>query len=820
MKRKDWTIALTSGLLILGLVLTACAPTATEEPTEAPPPTEAPEAVTVSYWHTMSDAEIEAMKEVIAMFEAEHPNIKIEMTRYAYDDFKSALLTSLAGGEGPDTARLDIIWVPELAEMEALVALDEAMPNFDGIAAKTFPGPLATNYWQGHYYGLPQDTNTQVLLWNKALFDEAGITAPPATLEEFKEVACALSKGEEQYGYAMGGTYFWAPAPIFYAMGSKVVDEDITTAEGYVNGPESVAAFQMLVDMYNEECLSPNLLGGGIGTSDGLATGLYAMIVDGPWMVDIYKADFPDFEVNFAPIPTGPDGTTSSVVGGQNVVVFDGSQHKEAAIEWVQFLLSEEAQLKMAERGVIPTLSTVIGDPSLPDYFGVFLEQLKTAQARVPHPKWGDMDGAINNAYQRMLRDEQTVQEALDQAAQEINTLLGSTAAAVPAPAPEAAMVSYWHTMSDAEIEAMKEVIAMFEAEHPNIKIEMTRYAYDDFKSALLTSLAGGEGPDTARLDIIWVPELAEMEALVALDEAMPNFDGIAAKTFPGPLATNYWQGHYYGLPQDTNTQVLLWNKALFDEAGITAPPATLEEFKEVACALSKGEEQYGYAMGGTYFWAPAPIFYAMGSKVVDEDITTAEGYVNGPESVAAFQMLVDMYNEECLSPNLLGGGIGTSDGLATGLYAMIVDGPWMVDIYKADFPDFEVNFAPIPTGPDGTTSSVVGGQNVVVFDGSQHKEAAMEWVQFLLSEEAQLKMAERGVIPTLSTVSGDPSLPDYFGVFLEQLKTAQARVPHPKWGDMDGAINNAYQRMLRGDQTVQEALDQAAQEINALLAQ
>jgi len=60
--------------------------------------------------------------------------------------------------------------------------------------------------------------------------------------------------------------------------------------------------------------------------------------------------------------------------------------------------------------------------------------------------------------------------------------------------------------------------------------------------------------------------------------------------------------------------------------------------------------------------------------------------------------------------------------------------------------------------------------------------------------------------------------LPEYFGVFLEQLETAQARVPHPKWSDMDGAINNAFQRMLRGEQTPQEALDQAAEEINALL--
>jgi multiple sugar transport system substrate-binding protein len=95
-----------------------------------------------------------------------------------------------------------------------------------------------------------------------------------------------------------------------------------------------------------------------------------------------------------------------------------------------------------------------------------------------------------------------------------------------------------------------------------------------------------------------------------------------------------------------------------------------------------------------------------------------------------------------------------------------------------------------------------------------------MEWARFLLSEQAQLKMAERGVIPTLKPLAGDPALPDYFGVFMQQLETAQARVPHPQWGDMDSAINNAFQRMLRDEQTVQEALDQAAEEIDALLAE
>lgn len=396
-----------------------------------------------------------------------------------------------------------------------------------------------------------------------------------------------------------------------------------------------------------------------------------------------------------------------------------------------------------------------------------------------------------------------------------VRTLL-LTAALAASSALAQSVVRYWHTMSDAETQALDGVIADFEAARPDIAVEPTRYAYDDFKSALLTSLAGGQAPDTARLDIIWVPEFAELGALAPLDEAMGDYDQLADAMFEGPLSTTFWDGHHYGLPQDTNTQVLLWNEAVFAEAGMDGPPGTMEAFRETACALTQGDERYGYALGGTYFWAPAPIFYAMGGRIVDDELTTAQGYANGDAAVAAFEMLTSMYEDGCISPNLLGGGIGTAQGHGSGLYAMIVDGPWMVDIYAADFPDFDVNFAPIPAGPDGTTSSVVGGQDVVAF--GEPSDAALEWIRYLASPESQLAMAEAGVIPTRSDLIGDERLPEYFGVFLEQLETARARVPHPSWPEMDNAINNAFQRMLQGDQTPQEALDQAAAEIDALL--
>ncbi len=382
----------------------------------------------------------------------------------------------------------------------------------------------------------------------------------------------------------------------------------------------------------------------------------------------------------------------------------------------------------------------------------------------------------------------------------------------------EEAVVTYWHTMSDAEAAQLETVIAAFEEANPGITVEATKYAYDDFKSAIITSLSGGSGPDTARMDIAWVSQFAEDETLLKLSDEMANFDEIAATVFEGPLSTTYWEDGYYGLPQNTNTQVLLWNRELFEAAGLDAPPSTMDEFKEYAKMIADtSDDVYGYALGGTYFWAPAPIFYTMGGKVTDPDITTATGYVNSAESVAAFTLLKEMYDEGSISPNLLGGGIGTSDGLATNLYGMIIDGPWMVDIYAGQYPDFEVNFAMMPT-QDGYTSSVVGGEDVVAFYDTDAKEASLKWIEYLLSEESQVAMAQVGVVPTLKSLVGSDKVPEYFDIFMQQLETAQARVPHPAWGEMDGAINNAFQRILNGDQTVQEALDQAADEINELL--
>lgn len=387
--------------------------------------------VTVSFWHTYNEEspENEMLTEtLIPIFEAAHPGIKIEALSVAYPDFRSKLMTAIAGGVAPDLIRSDIIWVPELADMGALVALDELMSDFDDFAGAVFPGPLSTNFWNGHYYGLPLDTNTKVMLQNSDVLEAAGIDQLATTFDEFWGQCQAVKAVDENaYLFAADGTFAWVMLPWIWSGGGDILDEGLTTASGYLNSPETIDVYEMWLEMYKQGCIAPTMLGEGIDTFAGVGQGVYAGFDNGPWAYPILASQFEDVKLVSSLFPAGSGGSIE-VVGGENVILFEQSDQKEAAGEFVRFLLSEEYQLKMAEVGQIPVLISAIDSEYIQNhpYYGIFLEQLLTAQARPAHPDWSQIDEIITDAGQLIMREEMSAQEALDAAAEQIDLLLGS----------------------------------------------------------------------------------------------------------------------------------------------------------------------------------------------------------------------------------------------------------------------------------------------------------------------------------------------------------------------------------------------------------
>ena len=102
------------------------------------------------------------------------------------------------------------------------------------------PGPLSTNYWNGGYYGLPDDTNTQVFFYNKADFAAANL-APPTTWNQMIADAKLLtipSKG--QHGLGVDSTDIWNVV-LRMDRGGSFTNKKLTQATGYMNGGDGHA---------------------------------------------------------------------------------------------------------------------------------------------------------------------------------------------------------------------------------------------------------------------------------------------------------------------------------------------------------------------------------------------------------------------------------------------------------------------------------------------------------------------------------------------------------------------------------------------------
>jgi multiple sugar transport system substrate-binding protein len=390
--------------------------------------------------------------------------------------------------------------------------------------------------------------------------------------------------------------------------------------------------------------------------------------------------------------------------------------------------------------------------------------------------------------------------------------------------AQEPVTITFWHTYNEVSPEnqtLVETVIPMFEAEHPNIKVESVPYPYDGFRQALLTSAAGGEGPDLVRLDIIWSPEFAEQGILMNLSEQMPDFEEYAAAVFPGPLSTNAYNGSYYGLPLDTNTRVLIYNPALLAQAGIDAPAETIDDLRAQCEAVTGvAEGTFLFSDGGTSGWNLLPWIWSFGGDITDEGITTASGYVNGEKTVAAISFLREMIESGCFSDGFIGSGIDNWGGYFNGTIASMLEGPWFYPTLEGQYPDFEAGAALMPAGEGGHVS-VVGGENIVVSANTDHPEEALEFLRFTQSEAYQLEMSKVGQLTVLSSLLENEYFTDhpYYGIFLEQLQTAKARTPHPRYTEIETVLSDAAQLALRGEMSVQEAMDAAAEEIDAILA-
>jgi len=406
------------------------------------------------------------------------------------------------------------------------------------------------------------------------------------------------------------------------------------------------------------------------------------------------------------------------------------------------------------------------------------------------------------------------------------STLLGSGVAIGVSQASSASAasnvqwVTFWNAYNSVtETPVMNGVvIPAFESLHPGIKIKDDTLPYSGMLQKFIASSAAGDPPDLMRSDIAWVPQLAS-EGTLLETSTQSWFPPMKAAADPGPLSTNLYKGGYYGIPDDTNTQVLFWNKADFAAAHLS-PPTTYAQMMADAQTLtipSKG--QHGLGIDSTDIWNVGPFVWTDGANFTNPSWTTATGYMNSPRMVSAVQQLVNLDKKGVIGSDMKGGSgaISGETGFPLGQYAMYMDGPWATTTYKqANFKGWGT--VPIPAGPGGSIS-VVGGEDLVIAKGGKNEAATLTFVKFLQSPFAQLAMASAGDMTAYKTDSAaeakvNPSLQ----VFAKALLTARARPVTQGYGDLDAAFSNELALMLAGKVSVSQGLNTATTEANKAL--
>jgi multiple sugar transport system substrate-binding protein len=377
------------------------------------------EDITLTFWHAYGDAEEAQLKDVVLpMWEKLHPNIKIDAIRQS-NEYHETIITSFGTGQSPDVARIDATNTAAYADLGGITALD----GFDGFGAlkdQFLAGPLSTNLYNGSYYGLPLDTNCKAAVVNMNTLKEIGLTEVPATMEDF--LAAAGKAGRPLLNVSSVGD--WDFLPYVWLFGGSVTDENFTKASGYLDSQATIDAVTKLLEMNKSGLLAIKEVDGSVDAWDGITTGEYGMFFEGPWFFGSYD-EKAQAGIVPATIPTY-NGQSASVVGGENIVVFETSKHKNEAYEFAKFMTSKDVQLALLQVGQLPVLKSLVTDPAVTDnpVWSIYMKQLESARSRVSSPNKTDIEAAWKDAMTNIFVNGADVKTELQKAAVIIDGLL------------------------------------------------------------------------------------------------------------------------------------------------------------------------------------------------------------------------------------------------------------------------------------------------------------------------------------------------------------------------------------------------------------
>lgn len=289
-----------------------------------------------------SQSEIEILMPILAEFEAQNPDIKIEFMHIPQNYFQKIHLL-LASNMAPDVIFINNLYLPVYANfLEDLSDWDQK-ENF-------YKKSLDTLSYNGKLLAIPRDVSNMVVFYNKSLFDKYGIPYPQKdwTFDDLLRISLEFKK------YGIFGISFES-SNIFYlpylmSNGGGILSDDLTTI--IIDTPQSKNAINFYSDLRNKYNVAPKKSQSASATmAQMFLQEKLAMQVSGRWLVPKYResANFNWDVINF------PNGTKGSIVpmDASGWAIYKKSNNKENAVKLIKFLSSKENITKFTKSGLI-----------------------------------------------------------------------------------------------------------------------------------------------------------------------------------------------------------------------------------------------------------------------------------------------------------------------------------------------------------------------------------------------------------------------------------------------------------------------------------
>lgn len=393
--------------------------------------------------------------------------------------------------------------------------------------------------------------------------------------------------------------------------------------------------------------------------------------------------------------------------------------------------------------------------------------------------------------------------------------------------------LTWWTGQADQAQTILTGLAEEFEEEHPNVTIEVSSGApsTEDLLQKLSSSFAGGTYPDISYAFGSWASELADSERTLDISEQVADpavgwdeFSGAARATAqPTGDAT-------IGFPAVVDNLSLIYNKTVFDEAGVEYPTAdwTWDDFRTAAKELTDPATTtygYGYSVSGSeettwQFW---PHLWQNGGEILDESET--EATFDSAAGVEALTLLRDMAVEDesvyLDQTDTKFGQIFASDQIG-----MITSGPWT--LYDLQVAKTDYGVVPLP-GTDGKHTTISGADLWVLFD---HQDAnreywSYEFTKWLTDPEQDVRWnVAYGNLPLRASEIDSPEFQAQVeampGLEVMAANSENATIPRPTvpgYVNLSEAIGTAISEVLQGQGEPADALARAADEATAALA-